>query len=117
MFEEFIIYNVHVLAFNGVHVKNLRHLADMVENCEDEFLRFDLEYQQVVSFIPCSMVATLNLLVLCSNYYYLILFKALKCDMGVFNFYRLLFWEQKNRRKQLLIFLQHIAYLQLYLMI
>lgn len=42
------IVNTQVLAFNGVHVKNLRHLADMVENCEDEFLRFDLEYQQIV---------------------------------------------------------------------
>ena len=50
-----------------------------MENCEDEFLRFDLEYEQIV--------------VLEKNK------------------------NKKNRKKQLHIFLQHIAYLQLYLMI
>lgn len=42
------IVNTQVLAFNGEPVKNLKSLANMVENCEDEYLRFDLEYQQVV---------------------------------------------------------------------
>ncbi|GLT35461.1 hypothetical protein SLA2020_099110 [Shorea laevis] len=43
-FEE--IVNIQVLAFNGK--KNLKSLADMVENCDDEYLKFDLEYQQMV---------------------------------------------------------------------
>lgn len=38
---------MQVLAFNGQPVKNLKSLADMVESCADEFLKFDLEYQQV----------------------------------------------------------------------
>ncbi|KAJ9135276.1 hypothetical protein P3X46_032481 [Hevea brasiliensis] len=42
------IVNTQVLAFNGQPVKNLKNLADMVESCDDEFLKFDLEYQQVV---------------------------------------------------------------------
>ncbi|KAH1131250.1 hypothetical protein J1N35_002628 [Gossypium stocksii] len=36
-----------VLALNGKPVKNLRRLAEMVENCDDEFLKFDLEYEQM----------------------------------------------------------------------
>ncbi|CAK9215692.1 unnamed protein product [Sphagnum jensenii] len=42
------IVNTQVLAFNGTSVRNLKHLANMVENCGDQFLRFDLEYQQIV---------------------------------------------------------------------
>ncbi|XP_077237808.1 protease Do-like 9 isoform X2 [Tasmannia lanceolata] len=42
------IVNTQVLAFNGKPVKNLKGLASMVETCNDEFLRFDLEYQQIV---------------------------------------------------------------------
>lgn len=42
------IVNTQVLAFNGEPVKNLKSLASMVEKCIDEFLKFDLEYQQVV---------------------------------------------------------------------
>ncbi|XP_010254417.1 PREDICTED: protease Do-like 9 isoform X2 [Nelumbo nucifera] len=40
------IVNTQVLAFNGKPVKNLKSLASMVENCDDEFLKFELEYQQ-----------------------------------------------------------------------
>ncbi|XP_020979498.1 protease Do-like 9 isoform X4 [Arachis ipaensis] len=40
------IVNTQVLAFNGKPVKNLKGLATMVENCDDESLKFDLEYQQ-----------------------------------------------------------------------
>ncbi|QHN96010.1 DEAD-box ATP-dependent RNA helicase [Arachis hypogaea] len=40
---------VVVLAFNGKPVKNLKGLATMVENYDDEFLKFDLEYQQDVT--------------------------------------------------------------------
>ncbi|XP_060172491.1 protease Do-like 9 [Lycium barbarum] len=42
------IVNTQVLAFNGEPVNNLKSLASMVEKCNDEFLKFDLEYQQVV---------------------------------------------------------------------
>ncbi|XP_015061554.1 protease Do-like 9 [Solanum pennellii] len=42
------IVNTQVLSFNGEPVKNLKSLASMVEKCKDEFLKFDLEYQQVV---------------------------------------------------------------------
>ncbi|KAL4633935.1 hypothetical protein ACB092_04G159700 [Castanea dentata] len=42
------IVNTQVLAFNGQPVKNLKSLATMVESCEDEFLKFDLDYQQIV---------------------------------------------------------------------
>ncbi|KAL6606937.1 hypothetical protein ACP70R_042590 [Stipagrostis hirtigluma subsp. patula] len=42
------IVNIQVLAFNGTPVKNLKHLATMVENCNEEFLKFDLDYDQVV---------------------------------------------------------------------
>ncbi|XLU57430.1 hypothetical protein S245_052078, partial [Arachis hypogaea] len=43
------IVNTQVLAFNGKPVKNLKGLATMVENCDDESLKFDLEYQQDVT--------------------------------------------------------------------
>ncbi|KAI8533755.1 hypothetical protein RHMOL_Rhmol10G0033900 [Rhododendron molle] len=42
------IVNTQVLAFNGKPVKNLKSLAGMVESCDEEFLKFDLEYQQIV---------------------------------------------------------------------
>ncbi|GAB2241371.1 hypothetical protein Droror1_Dr00018146 [Drosera rotundifolia] len=35
-----------VLSFNGKPVKNLKSLAKMVESCKDDYLKFDLEYQQ-----------------------------------------------------------------------
>ncbi|KAK1359696.1 putative peptidase Do [Heracleum sosnowskyi] len=42
------IVNTQVLAFNGQPVKNLKNLASMVEDCTAEFLKFELEYQQIV---------------------------------------------------------------------
>ncbi|XP_047082520.1 protease Do-like 9 [Lolium rigidum] len=42
------IVNTQVLAVNGHPVKNLRDLVTTVENCKDEFLKFDLEYDQIV---------------------------------------------------------------------
>ncbi|XVF09242.1 hypothetical protein REPUB_Repub07fG0075200 [Reevesia pubescens] len=42
------IVNTQVLSFNGNPVKNLKSLAAMVEKCDDEFLKFDLEYEQIV---------------------------------------------------------------------
>jgi hypothetical protein len=50
------IVNTQVLAFNGTSVRNLKHLANMVENCGDQFLRFDLEYQQVNFHVIFSLV-------------------------------------------------------------
>ncbi|XLR34626.1 hypothetical protein S83_062526, partial [Arachis hypogaea] len=44
--DEQLVVVSHVLAFNGKPVKNLKGLATMVENYDDEFLKFDLEYQQ-----------------------------------------------------------------------
>ncbi|KAM0033657.1 putative peptidase Do [Helianthus debilis subsp. tardiflorus] len=42
------IVNTQVLAFNNKPVKNLKNLAAMVESCTEEFLKFDLEYEQIV---------------------------------------------------------------------
>ncbi|XP_010554015.1 PREDICTED: protease Do-like 9 [Tarenaya hassleriana] len=42
------IVNTQALAFNGKPVKNLKSLAEMVENCNDEYLKFELEYDQIV---------------------------------------------------------------------
>ena len=42
------IVNTQVLAVNGHPVKNLKDLVTTVENCKDEFLKFDLEYDQIV---------------------------------------------------------------------
>lgn len=57
------IVNTQVLAFNGNPVKNLKSLANMVENCDDEFLKFDLEYDQIVVLrTKTSKAATLDIL-------------------------------------------------------
>jgi len=42
------INNTAVTGFNGVAVKNLAHLAEMVERCKEEYLRFELEHEQLV---------------------------------------------------------------------
>ncbi|XP_019464284.1 PREDICTED: protease Do-like 9 [Lupinus angustifolius] len=42
------IVNTQILAFNGKPVKNLKSLAIMVESYNDEYLKFDLEYDQIV---------------------------------------------------------------------
>ncbi|AED94519.1 serine protease-like protein [Arabidopsis thaliana] len=42
------IVNTQVVAFNGKPVKNLKGLAGMVENCEDEYMKFNLDYDQIV---------------------------------------------------------------------
>lgn len=57
------IVNTQVLAFNGKAVKNLKSLATMVESCEDEFLKFDLDYQQIVVLrTETAKAATLDIL-------------------------------------------------------
>ncbi|XP_078175048.1 protease Do-like 9 [Carex rostrata] len=42
------IVNTQVLSFNGKPVKNLKGLVQMVEKCKEGFLKFDMEYQQIV---------------------------------------------------------------------
>ncbi|KAK1378438.1 hypothetical protein POM88_025182 [Heracleum sosnowskyi] len=42
------IVNTQVHAFNGKPVKNLKGLAYMVEKCDEEFLKFHLEYEQII---------------------------------------------------------------------
>ena len=37
--------NLHVIKFNGQPVRNLEHLARMVFDCKDKYMRFDLDYQ------------------------------------------------------------------------
>ncbi|KAK6148401.1 hypothetical protein DH2020_019313 [Rehmannia glutinosa] len=57
------IVNTQVLALNGQPVKNLKSLANMVENCNDEYLKFDLEYQQIVVLqTKTAKAATLDIL-------------------------------------------------------
>ncbi|GLT33296.1 hypothetical protein SLA2020_078980 [Shorea laevis] len=57
------VVNTQVLAFNGKPVKNLKSLADMVENCKDKYLKFDLEYQQMVVLqTKTAKAATLDIL-------------------------------------------------------
>ncbi|QHO28097.1 DEAD-box ATP-dependent RNA helicase [Arachis hypogaea] len=46
---QFVDEQLLVIAFNDKPVKNLKGLVTMVENCDDEFLKFDLEYQQDVT--------------------------------------------------------------------
>lgn len=57
------IVNTQVLAFNGKPVKNLKSLATMVESCNDEYLKFDLEYDQIVVLrSKTAKAATLDIL-------------------------------------------------------
>ncbi|KMT10530.1 hypothetical protein BVRB_5g116540 [Beta vulgaris subsp. vulgaris] len=42
------IVNTQVIAFNGNPVTNLKTLASMVESCNDEFMKFNLDYDQIV---------------------------------------------------------------------
>ncbi|KAM5581578.1 protease Do-like 9 [Rosa sericea] len=57
------IVNTQVLAFNGKPVKNLKNLATMVESCDDEYLKFDLEYNQMVALqTKTAKAATLDIL-------------------------------------------------------
>ncbi|KAI9078088.1 hypothetical protein K1719_040013 [Acacia pycnantha] len=51
------IVNTQVLAFNGKPVKNLKSLVFMVESCDDEYMKFDLEHQQIVVLKTCTAKA------------------------------------------------------------
>ena len=37
--------NVQLLKFNGTPVNNLRHLTELVKDCTETYMRFDLAYQ------------------------------------------------------------------------
>ncbi|GMJ04232.1 degradation of periplasmic proteins 9, DegP protease 9 [Hibiscus trionum] len=57
------IVNTQVLAFNGKPIRNLKNLANMVDSCKDKYLRFDLEYQQIVVLkTKAAKAATLDIL-------------------------------------------------------
>ncbi|KAL2321871.1 hypothetical protein Fmac_026250 [Flemingia macrophylla] len=57
------IVNTQVVAFNGKPVKNLKSLASMVESCNDEYLKFDLDYDQIVVLrTKTAKAATLDIL-------------------------------------------------------
>ncbi|KAK9908877.1 hypothetical protein WJX75_004161 [Coccomyxa subellipsoidea] len=42
------LFNTQVLKFNETPVRNLRHLAQLTSACTQPFMRFDLEYNEVV---------------------------------------------------------------------
>lgn len=48
-------FNSQVYKFNGIPVHNLRHLALLTSQCKERFMRFDLDYEEVV--VVDSMVA------------------------------------------------------------
>ncbi len=50
-YEEIVNTQVHQV--NGKPIKNLSDLTKQIEGCKDEYLRFDLEYNQV--FIAASV--------------------------------------------------------------
>ena len=50
-----VLISVQVLAFNGKPVKNLKCLAEMVENCDDEYMEFSLDYDQVLFSLMVSL--------------------------------------------------------------
>ncbi|PNY14332.1 protease Do-like 9-like protein [Trifolium pratense] len=57
------IVNTQVVGFNGKPVKNLKSLAAMVESCDDEYLKFDLDYEQIVVLrTKTAKAATLDIL-------------------------------------------------------
>lgn len=57
-YEEIVNTQVHQV--NGKPVKNLSDLTRQIEGCEDQYLRFDLEYNQVrgalSQILPCSLL-------------------------------------------------------------
>ncbi|CAM6022745.1 unnamed protein product [Sphagnum balticum] len=42
------ITNILVQEFNGVKIRNLRHLAQLVDSCTDAFMQFELDYSSLV---------------------------------------------------------------------
>ena len=102
-----------VIAFNETPVRNLKHLANMVEKCTDPYLRFDLEYQQV--FFP---YARLTLIVILVFFFRWRGGKSLTVGGGdgYLGLCRLWFWRPKQPRLLLRRYLPLIAYPQQCLM-
>jgi hypothetical protein len=40
--------SLQVVALNGVKVTNMQHLVSLVDGCSDDYLHFDLDYNQKV---------------------------------------------------------------------
>ncbi len=57
-YEEIVNTQVHQV--NGKPVKNLLDLTRQIEGCQDQYLRFDLEYNQVggalIQILTCSIL-------------------------------------------------------------
>ena len=45
------------MSFNGQKIYNLSQLVGLVDACKDEYLMFDLDYNQKVSTAPTPLVA------------------------------------------------------------
>jgi len=54
------IYNVQVKEFNGVKVDNLVQLQKMVATCTDEYMRFGLEYNEVLILKTAEAMVSTN---------------------------------------------------------
>jgi len=53
------IYNVQVQRFNGTTVRNLKHLAELVTACSEKYMRFEMEYNELVVLeTPEALAAT-----------------------------------------------------------
>jgi hypothetical protein len=44
------LLRLQVVALNGVKVSNMRHLVALVDGCSEEYLHFDLDYNQMVGY-------------------------------------------------------------------
>jgi len=50
--------NVQVLKFNSTPVRNLGHLIQLVANCTEHYMRFDLAYKVCTSLCTCAFAMT-----------------------------------------------------------
>ncbi|XP_026456218.1 protease Do-like 9 [Papaver somniferum] len=84
------INHTQVLAFNGNPVSNLKSLASMVENCDDEFLKFELDYNKVVVLqTKTAKKASEDILTLLSSSYLIFLFNFLLTHFSAVDIVRL----------------------------
>eukprot|EP00298_Acanthocystis_sp_HF-20_P014018 c20602_g1_i2.p1 GENE.c20602_g1_i2~~c20602_g1_i2.p1 ORF type:complete len:619 (+),score=230.11 c20602_g1_i2:112-1968(+) len=42
------LQNIQVIKCNGVDINNLEHFVTLIETCQDEFIRLDLDYDEIV---------------------------------------------------------------------
>lgn len=57
--------NIQVLKFNGTPVRNLRHLTELVSDCKEKYMRFDLAYRVSIAFGCITEVLLCKDLALC----------------------------------------------------